>query len=294
MIRIGNAAVSWGVDFADTPSNPPWRDVMRGIAEAGYRFTELGPYGYYPTDPDELRRALDENGLALTAGFLFQPLHDPTRHGAIRDLADRTTRLVAAVGGHYLVVIDDISSHREATAGRRSDARPLEAEARAAMSAFIGELADMAATQGLYAVLHQHAGTFLEFEDEVDGVLADHAPDRLGVCADTGHLLYAGIDPAAFIEKHGDRVRHVHFKDLDPARHAEAMAEKEGFLEAMGKFVFCPLGKGAVDFAAVRRALETIGFDGHATVEQDRDPARPADPLDDARVSLAFLEARFA
>ena len=293
MLKIGNAPVSWGVDFSDTPANPPWAEVMAGIARAGYRYTELGPYGYYPTDAAQLTTALGHNRLELTAGFLFEPLHDPSAHGRIRDLADKTTALLSTAGGRYLVIIDDISGPREATAGRRDDAAELPTTGRDDMVAFIDELARLAHDRGLLGVLHQHAGTYLEFEDEVDAVLTAIPEERLGVCADTGHLLYAGIDPANFIVKHGPRVKHLHLKDLNPAKHRQALAGGWGFLRAIGEFAFCPLGQGAVDFEKVRHALDRVGFNGHATVEQDRDPTRPADPLEDAKQSLEFVRRNF-
>ena len=52
--RIANAPCSWGVDFADRPENPDWRRVMNEAAAAGYTAIDLGPVGYFPTDPGGL------------------------------------------------------------------------------------------------------------------------------------------------------------------------------------------------------------------------------------------------
>ena len=72
-VKLANAPVSWGVDYPDAPGNPPWPRVMSEIAAAGYAYTELGPYGYYPTDPEALRAELAKRRLTIVAGFLFQP-----------------------------------------------------------------------------------------------------------------------------------------------------------------------------------------------------------------------------
>src|SRR5690606_30843287 len=111
-VRLGNAPVSWGVDYADDPKNPPWQGVMDEIAKAGYRNTELGPYGYYPTDPAVLRAEFDRRGLTVQAGFVFQPLHDPAHKDAVLAVAGRTLELLEAVGGRHLVTIDHISDAR--------------------------------------------------------------------------------------------------------------------------------------------------------------------------------------
>src|SRR5690606_20365529 len=70
-IRLAAAPVSWGVtEVAAGAARLPWTTVMDEIAAAGYEATELGPYGYYPTDPAELRAALAVRGLTLTSAFV--------------------------------------------------------------------------------------------------------------------------------------------------------------------------------------------------------------------------------
>jgi inosose dehydratase len=61
-----------------------------------------------------------------------------------------------------------------------------------------------------------------------------------------------------------------------------------GFFDAISVGVFCPVGQGMVDFAALAAELET-GFDGPGTIEQDRDFRSTTTALEDARASLAFL-----
>src|SRR5437867_765600 len=77
-IRVGNAPVSWGVYEADRP-NPPFAQVLDEIARAGYEGTELGPYGYLPTETEALGHALSSRGLALGSSFVALPLEDPRR-----------------------------------------------------------------------------------------------------------------------------------------------------------------------------------------------------------------------
>jgi inosose dehydratase len=111
----------------------------------------------------------------------------------------------------------------------------------------------------------------------------------VGICIDTGHSAYAGIDPAAMIRRYGSRVRHMHFKDIDPAVREACLAGHVDFFAAVARQIFCPLGEGMVDFAGVRKALADIGYAGLIVVEQDVDPAGDASPADNAKASFRFL-----
>jgi inosose dehydratase len=291
MIKLANAPVSWGVDYADDPKNPPWARVMDEIAQAGYAFTELGPYGYYPTDPARLKDAFAARGLTVVAGFVFQVLHDPAQAEATLDVARRTVGLLAAVGGTRLVTIDHISPERIATAGRGDLAPRLDPARFRHMVDLIDRIADIALEQGVTPVVHQHAGCYIEFEDEIEAVAAALDPAKVGLCVDTGHMAYAGIDPVAFYERHAPRVRHFHFKDIDRAIHARALAERTPFLDAVAGKIFAPLGRGVVRWAELARSLAAHGYDGAATVEQDIDPTVSLNPIEDARTSLATLRS---
>lgn len=290
-IRLANAPVSWGVDYAEDPKNPPWDEVMSEIAEAGYRCTELGPYGYYPTDPGRLRAEFDARGLQVVAGFVFQALHDPAKAEEVMEVARRTVDLLAAVGGRHLVTIDHVSEERMASAGRRDLAVRLDPSRYAHMVSLVDRIADMALEKGVTPVIHQHAGCYIEFEDELERALDDLDPAKVGICIDTGHMAYAGIDPVAFYERHAARVRYFHFKDVDRGVHEAALRDRTPFLEAVAAKVFAPMGRGVVNWPALSEAVRRHGYDGAATVEQDIDPTVSLSPLSDAKASLAYLRS---
>ncbi|HEX6388321.1 MAG TPA: TIM barrel protein [Solirubrobacteraceae bacterium] len=288
-LRIANAPVSWGVDYADAPGNPPWSDVLDGIAAAGYRWIELGPVGYLPEDREALGEALAARELQVAGTFLFDYLHDPARRERVLDAARRTCALIARAGGDHLVVLDHLSDARTAVAGRSAQAPRLQEGAERDMLDAIRRVAEIAAEHGLRPVFHPHAGTYVEHRDEIDGVMNAVGADELGLCIDTGHSAYAGVDPIALYRDYRERCDYFHFKDIDPVVHARVLAEGLDFDTAVGLGVFCPLGAGVVDFPALREALDETGFRGIATIEQDRDPAVPADPIEDARRSLRYL-----
>ncbi|MFM7333829.1 MAG: TIM barrel protein, partial [Tabrizicola sp.] len=268
-IRIGNAPCSWGVEFAGDPRNPPWRQVLKDCAEAGYTGIELGPIGYMPEDPAILFDALEENSLDLIGGVVFRPFHDPAAWDDVRDAAWRTCRALTAHGAQHLVLIDSISPRRAPTAGRAEAAEQMD---RAEWSAFrdrISTIARLGTEEfGLTVGIHAHAAGFIDFEPELERLLDEVDEKFLKICFDTGHHSYAGFDPVAFMRRHIDRISYMHFKDIDPRVKADVIAKSTGFYDACGQGIFCNLGQGDVDFPAVRQILLDAGFQGWCTVEQ--------------------------
>jgi inosose dehydratase len=287
-IRVANGPVSWGVDMPDMPDAPPWEQVFSEIAAAGYAWCELGPLGYLPDDDELVGAALADRGLGVAGSFVFQPIHDPNRHDQVAAVTRRTCDRIRRLGGSFLVVINMLTDERAATAGRSDLARRLDPADAAARLAGLRMVTAIAVDHGLTPVLHPHAGTPIEYEDELVRILADTAGDGLQLCIDTGHLAYAGIDPVRFLVEHRDRVPYLHFKDVDPIVHARVLDERIGFLDAVALGVFCPIGEGVVDFERLAAELAT-GFDGPGTVEQDRAADARTSALEDAKASLAAL-----
>jgi inosose dehydratase len=291
MIRIGNAPCSWGVEFASDPRNPPWRRVLAECAAAGYRGIELGPIGFMPEDPAILAEGLAENDLTLIGGVVFRPFHDPAAWDEVQDATRRTCAALVAHGAQHLVLIDSIAPRRAPTAGRAAEAEQMN---KAEWTAFVSRIrtaAQMGADHGLTVGIHAHAAGFIDFEPELERLLNEVDERLLKICFDTGHHSYAGFDPVAFLRRHIDRVSYMHFKDIDPVVKARAVANRTGFYDACGQGIFCNLGKGDVDFPAVRQILLNAGFEGWCTVEQDCDPAGPTSPVDDARANRLYLSS---
>jgi inosose dehydratase len=285
-IQLATGPVTWGVDFADTPGNPPWQQVFDEIAQSGLPATELGPVGYFPEDPDTLRSMLGEHQLLSAGSYVFDDIHDPSARERLLQLTERVCRWIAASGGSILSLIDKPDDVRVATAGRPGAAPRLDADRWAAMVDQLNALADVARRHGVRPVVHPHVGGYIEFGDEIDRLVSD---TDLDLCLDTGHLAYARVDPVEALRRGADRLGHVHFKDIRPEVLDRVDAEHLTFWEAIAAGIFCPIGEGVVDIAAVLSTLDEIGYNGFATIEQDRVPGSGA-PLDDLRKSIAVIE----
>lgn len=297
-MRVGNAPVSWGVYEADKP-NPPFGDVLDGIARSGYAGTELGPYGYLPTSPRELDHELRSRGLALGSSFVPLPLEDAGRREASVRAALSVARLLASQRVRELIVADDEDPTRTANAGRvpgdgtagfddhqwREAVATLDAVARALRD----ELS-------MSVVVHHHAGTFVETPQEIDRLLSETDPELVGLLLDTGHAVYGGADPLDVLRRHGDRVRYVHLKDVRADELARVRTTDIPMGAAWKRGVFCPLGSGVVDFPRVVESLRSRGYDGWLIVEQDvvpdEDGRLDPEPFDSARRSRAYLREK--
>jgi inosose dehydratase len=287
-IQVANGPVSWGVDLPDKPGAPPWEEVFDEISQAGYSLCELGPMGYLPDDNERVRAELGARGLGVAGSYIFEPMHDRDRHDEINATTERTCERIAALGGKYLVVIDMVSEERGATAGRSAAARRLDGADYEVLLSGIRQATGIAIKHGLTPVLHQHCGTYVEFEDEVERLLADTLDDGLQLCIDTGHYIYAGVEPVRFLAEHRARTAYLHFKDINPIVHQKVLSDGVAFFDAISLGIFCPVGQGMVDFGALASALED-GFDGPGTIEQDRDFRSTTTALEDAKASLDYL-----
>lgn len=168
-LQIANAPCSWGVDFADAPANPPWDRVLQELAAAGFCATELGPFGYLPTDSAKLAEILRRFELQVIAGTLFRPFQIRAERKATLQMTRDCCSLLSKIGGEYLVVIDAFSDDRVATAGQPQCARRLERTEWTTLLGTIYDASRIASEEyGITPVLHSHVGTHIEFEDELN------------------------------------------------------------------------------------------------------------------------------
>jgi inosose dehydratase len=292
MIRVANAPCSWGVlEFGDT-SHAPVDQVLDEIADTGYAGTELGDWGFMPTDPAQLRQALAARRLAMVGAFVPVALAREHTHAAGVETAVRTARLMRDAGATeaFIVLSDDNASvpERERRAGRITEADMLSAAEWATFALGAERIAAaVRAETGLRTVFHPHCGGYVETPTEIDELMA-RTSSNLGLVLDTGHIVYGGGDPLAVLTRHGDRVWHVHFKDCDPVVAADARRRELGYLAAVRAQLFCQLGTGAVDFAAAVHALRARTYDGWIVVEQDVFPGYGT-PAESARRSREYL-----
>jgi inosose dehydratase len=151
----------------------------------------------------------------------------------------------------------------------------------------VGQLADWMAANGVAMAFHHHMGTVVEKAHEVDRLMAG-TPDTVGLLYDTGHLAFAGEDPAAVARKWARRINHVHTKDVRADVLARVHAERMSFLDAVVAGVYTVPGDGGIDFVAALRPVAEVGYSGWLICEAEQDPKK-AHPLTYARKGHATL-----
>jgi len=292
-IKVGNAPVSWGVmEVEGWGEQVPYRKVLDEIVKAGYTGTELGPYGYLPTEPNELKSELSARGLQLVASFVPLPLAHPERHEAGYQEAMKVAQLLSRSSAHLIVLADEMSAARMAVSGRVDEARDGMSDSHWDGAAqIIRRISEDCRELGLSAVFHHHAGTFVETPKEIARLCESTDAELLGLCLDTGHYLFGGGDPVDAVRLYGNRIRHLHLKDVQLPVLEAAQRDEVGFLEAVRRGVFCELGEGAVDLNKVIRDMNAVGYSGWAIVEQDVDTSNPdVKPLESAIRSRQYLQ----
>lgn len=296
MVRIANAPCSWGVIEGIEGDRDGYRRVIDEMQQTGYTGTELGDWGFMPTDPDELKAELDARGLALMASWVSVKLHDGDCHRQSAHDAVRTGKQLARVGGpDSLIVLGNDpygDPRRTAIAGRVAPRDGMTADQWRVFSEGANYVARRVMDEaGIRTVFHQHIGTLVETMDEARRLLDTTDSSILGLCLDTGHWTFgAGGDPAAAARELRDRVWHVHFKDCAPTVMHDSREEGWDGPTSVGHGVFCELGRGCVDFPGVLAALEGIGYHGWIVVEQDVLPGMGT-PLESARRNRDYLRS---
>jgi len=291
-IRIGTAPVSWGVmDVEKWERKQSYAEVLDEMVQAGYTGAELGPYGFLPTDPGQLKAELGRRNLALIGAFVPIPLARPESHEEGLQAVVETARLLAQSGAPLIVLADAMYEERMAVAGSVEEERHGLTDGQWEKAARMLERAARAAREhGLRAVFHHHAGTFVETPKEVDWLMEMTDAALLGLCLDTGHYFYGGGNPVETAGRHAARIWHLHLKDIRGDVLNKVRRQKIGFLEAVQEGVFCELGEGTVDLPGVIEILAAAGFDGWAVFEQDVDPSLPGvEPVKSAARSREYL-----
>ncbi len=252
-ILVGSAPDSWGVWFPDDPQQTPYTRFLDEVADSGYRWIELGPYGYLPTDPQKLSDELASRGLKLSAGTVFEHLHHDNSWDAVWKQIEDVAKLTAAVGGKHVVVIPEM--WRDPATGQALEDRNLTAEQWKKKTLGMNDLGKaMFENYGVRAQYHPHAGDNL--------AIINRAPDRIG---------------------------YLHLKQVDPEVRAKVEAEDLPFGEAVKLGAMIEPPRGIPEMPPLLSAIEKLGIDVFAIVEQDMYPCEPDQPLPIASRTRRYL-----
>jgi inosose dehydratase len=289
-ITIGTAPDSWGVWFPSDPEQLPAEQFVREVAEAGYEWIELGPYGYLPTDPGELSDQLDQYGLQVLAGTVFSHLHQPDAWDYTWKQVTDVAALTQAVGGEHIVVIPD--TYRDQKTGAVLESSDLTDEQWRLLTTQTDELGRRILDEyGLHVEFHSHADSHVGYQPEIERFLEATDSEYVNLCLDTGHVAYYGGDCVELITKYPDRIGYVHLKQVNPAIVAQVLDKDIPWPEAvrMGAMTEPPLGMP--EMPAVLDALAALDQEISGIIEHDLYPCSPDLPLPIAKRTKDYLSS---
>ncbi len=287
-IRLGTAPDSWGVWFPDDPDQVPWDRFLDEAAAAGYGWIELGPYGYLPTNPEQLRDELGKRDLQLSGGAVFAGLHRgaDALTTAISDCRQEA-ELLTALGARHLVLLPEGYTGLD---GSLTQPTQLSGDQWKDLCSGMSDLARVLKQESdVELVFHPHADSHVDTQERVEQFLHDTDPDLVQLCLDTGHISYCGGDNIAIIRAFPQRIGYVHLKQVDPAVIARKDAEGLGFAPAvaLGAMVEPPLG--VPDMPPLLDELAALDVDLFAIVEQDLYPCERDVPFPIARRTAQYF-----
>jgi inosose dehydratase len=291
--HFASAPDSWGVlDYPGPSWEQSYEKMLDEMVAAGYTGSELGPYGFFPTDPAVLKPQLEKRKLKLLASFVPVKMTDPAASKAVIGRIRKVGNLLATLKAPFLVMADDQSPERNAYSGRVYDkgCPVLSAEQWKHVGNIVADAEKVANEFGLDLVFHPHVATYVETPEECERFYDATSRTNVGLCLDTGHCVYGYGDSVKEAEKYKSKLRFVHIKDCDTEVLEEARRNKWNFEEAIEHKVFTIIGKGNIDFPAFFRILLRNNYSGWCVVEQDvKFGHTPIPPAESIAASLKYL-----
>ena len=275
MIKLANAPCSWGVlEFDLEGKLAPYGQVLEEMRATGYQGTELGDWGFLPTQPNHLSQNLSKYELDLIGAFVPVNLKDSNTHlkGLAYALKVAGLMYYAGYENAKIVLADDngIVEARVKKAGNITSAMGLDPNAWEIFAEGANQIAyAVKEAYGLQTVFHHHCAGYVETPDEIHTLLEYTDKGLVGLCLDTGHYSYGGGNPIEALIKYRDRIWHIHLKDYDIKVAEKARLNQWDYFTSVQNGIFCELGNGSVDFKRFIDELKVYDYSGWAVVEQD-------------------------
>jgi inosose dehydratase len=290
---IGVVPIVWNnVDLAEGQSLVPAETVLDEVVRLGYEGCQFGRG--FPSG-DELSRALEDRRLRLAEVYVALPF--PASERDARAVAKEGLDCLHAVSGDVLVIALADEGQRDRWAGRAANpaAPRLSDHEWRALARLLDDIAREATAAGHGVAFHAHTGTYVETPAELDRLVAETDPRLVGVCLDTGHYIVGGGDPVTAVRMYGERLRHIHVKDVDERILARLQAgEFASFRAAIQDRLFTELGSGLLDLDGVLAELAALDYGGWMMVEQDTTRLRPSEAAAIGRRVLGYAIRRIS
>lgn len=286
-IQLAIAPIAWtNDDMPELGSENTFEQCISEMALAGFTGTEIG--NKYPKDPEVLEQYLSIRGLKVASAWFSAFLTTkPFEETAEAFKAHRD--FLHAMGAKVIVVAEQGHSIQGIMTAPVFDDKPVFTDEEwRKLAEGLEKLGDLAHEKDMEIVYHHHMGTGVQTTEEIDRLMEMTDPDKVKLLFDTGHLVFSGENPIAVYNRHQDRIKHIHFKDIRQETAEEVEKEKDSFLNGVKKGVFTVPGDGMIDFTPIWTAIHASDYEGWIVVEAEQDPAK-ANPFEYAVKARSYI-----
>ncbi|HSM38401.1 MAG TPA: sugar phosphate isomerase/epimerase [Candidatus Limnocylindrales bacterium] len=274
---VGVVPILWNnVDLPDLGPPVEAGHVLDEVARLGFTGCQFGR-GF--PEGDALRTMLSARGLRLAERYLPIACGPDGPDDAALQRARDVLRRTHAAGGEVLVLAGDGNPERDACFGRVGGGSPrLTDDGFRALAGLVNRIGAEATELGCRVAFHPHSATWIETSEEVTRLLELTDATTVGICLDVGHFTVGGGDSLAALRDFGERVTHVHLKDVDAQvlqRVRDGLVPDFG--QAVRERIFTEPGNGVVDIGGIVGALAGQDYAGWIMIEQDSTWLAPAE-----------------
>lgn len=269
-VSIGINPITWSNDdMQNVGADISLQACLKGASDAGFHGVELGHK--FPRDPDLLRPELKKYDLSLVSGWYSGRLLQRDSREEITAMQDHM-KLLKAMGSDVLIFAE-VSGCIHSDKDTRLSQRPrIPTDQWPTFCRRLDEVAGACAAEGLKLSFHHHMGTVVQSREDIDTMMQSTSAD-MHLLLDSGHARFAGADPVDLANEYGDRIAHVHCKDIRENVLARMQNRDCSFLDAVLAGVFTVPGDGCIDYDGIFNALRERNYSGWVVVEAEQDPS---------------------
>lgn len=271
-IKLGIAPIAWTEDdMPEYGKEATFLQTISEIALTGYEGTEIGCK--FPHDAKILQEELGRRNLECITQWFSSYINELPFWQVERDFKDHMYYL-KATGAKIINVSDQSFSVQHRSSTCFTEKPVLNEEQFKELGEGLNKLGKIAVENDMEIVYHHHMTTTVQTAAEVDKLMEVTDPKYVSLIFDAGHMAFSGDDPVAVLEKHFDRVKHIHLKNIRKDVVDRCREKKLSFLQSVleGAFTIPGDPEGSVDFPAIFKILEEREYKGWLVVEAEQDP----------------------
>ncbi|RXZ00804.1 myo-inosose-2 dehydratase [Fictibacillus sp. S7] len=290
---MGNQSISWGIapigwrndDIPEIGAENTLSHLLSDIVVAGFEGTEVG--GFFP-EAHVLNKELQLRNLRI-AGQWFSSY-------IVRDGVEEVSQAFHKHCEYLKEVHATVAIVSEQTYSIQGTGKNVFTEKPSFtdkewnhLCQGLNELGKIAEQYDLKLVFHHHMGTGVQTLAEVNRLMENTDSNYVHLLYDTGHIYVSDRDYMSLLNKHMDRIKHVHFKDVRQTVRDQCHQVGRSFLQSFLAGMFTVPGDGCIDFTKVYNKLLESDYSGWIVIEAEQDPSI-AHPLEYALKARKYID----